>query len=122
MANEIYNCRSCGWTGSGGRTHCAHCLSSVHVSDSEGYECGGTLQPISVWVRDDDTWSIVGRCSICGELQSYDVNEDDNPLVLLSIASKPLAMPPFPIEKTEELTRLMGGQGDTGGYGIEQGE
>ena len=30
---------------------------------------------------------------------------------LMSIALRPLASPPFPIERMEELTRLMGGEG-----------
>lgn len=122
MSDSIYRCRSCGWETGAERTHCPHCLSAIHEEDEEGYECGGTLQPISVWVKDDGGWDIIGRCSICGELESYPMAQDDNPLAVLSIASKPLAMPPFPIEKTEELTRMMGGQGDMEGYSNEQGE
>jgi hypothetical protein len=30
---------------------------------------------------------------------------------LMSIAMKPLANPPFPIERIEELTKMMGGEG-----------
>ena len=30
---------------------------------------------------------------------------------LMSIAMKPLCLPPFPIERIEELTALMGGDG-----------
>jgi hypothetical protein len=30
---------------------------------------------------------------------------------LMSIAMKPLSLPPFPIERIQEMTRLMGGQG-----------
>ena len=33
---------------------------------------------------------------------------------LMSIAMRPLASPPFPIERMEELTRLMGGEGSLG--------
>ena len=36
---------------------------------------------------------------------------DDNPMKLMSIALKPLALPPFPLERVEELTALMGGEG-----------
>ena len=28
--------------------HCPRCLTAVHEADSEGYECGGKLQPISI--------------------------------------------------------------------------
>ena len=30
---------------------------------------------------------------------------------LMSIAMKPVAFPPFPLERIEELTALMGGEG-----------
>ena len=36
---------------------------------------------------------------------------DDNPMKLMSIAMKPLCEPPFPLERIEEMTRLMGGEG-----------
>ena len=33
---------------------------------------------------------------------------------LMSIALRPLTQPPFPIERIEELTALMGGEGSMG--------
>ena len=36
------------------------------------------------------------------------VAADDNPLLLMSLASKPLACPPFPLDKLEELAALSG--------------
>ena len=36
---------------------------------------------------------------------------DDNPMKLMSIAMKPLSAPPFPLERIEEMTALMGGDG-----------
>ena len=39
------------------------------------------------------------------------VAADDNPMKLMSIALKPLTSPPFPLERIEELTALMGGDG-----------
>ena len=36
---------------------------------------------------------------------------DDNPVKLMSIAMKPLGQPPFPIERIEEMTGMMGGEG-----------
>ena len=47
--------------------HCPRCLTAIHEEDSEGYECGGKLQPVSIWVKPDDSWEILGRCSLCGE-------------------------------------------------------
>jgi hypothetical protein len=45
--------------------------------------------------------------------------ESDNPIKIMSIASKPLAQPPFPIERMETLTKMMGGKGSVGGYNHE---
>lgn len=36
---------------------------------------------------------------------------DDNPMMLMSIAMRPLCAPPFPLERIEEMTALMGGEG-----------
>lgn len=36
---------------------------------------------------------------------------DDNPMLLMSIAMRPLCTPPFPLERIEEMTALMGGEG-----------
>jgi len=33
------------------------------------------------------------------------------PMKLMSIAMRPLAMPPFPVEKIQEMTALMAGDG-----------
>lgn len=99
--------------------HCPRCLTAIHEADSEGYECGGKLQPISIWVKPDDSWEILGRCSLCGKIASTPVSDEDDPVLLLSIAGRPLSMPPFPLEKIEELTRMMGGAGDKGGYDRE---
>lgn len=122
-----YHCRFCGWTPAenepdGDWEHCPNCLSSVHEADEEGYECGGMLIPVSIWVKPDDGWEIIQRCSLCGELTTTPISEDDSPIKLLSLASKPLSIPPFPIEKMEEMTAMMGGQGDVGGYYDEQRE
>ena len=49
--------------------------------------------------------------SRCGALRSNRTAADDSPVKLLSIALKPLALPPFPIERMEELSSLLGGGG-----------
>ena len=41
-----------------------------------------------------------------------EMSDRDNLIKVMSIASKPLSSPPFPIERMEELTRIMGGQGE----------
>ena len=51
------------------------------------------------------------RCTRCGVLRSNRTAADDNPIKLMSIALKPLASPPFPLERIRELAALMGGDG-----------
>ena len=53
-------------------------------------------------------------------MTSDPMSAEDNPVKILSIASKPLSEPPFPVERMEELTRMMGGRGDMGDYYHEQ--
>ncbi len=116
-----YICPICRWTPAEYEPihdweHCPNCLSSIHEQDEDGNECGGIYEPVGIWVIDDSRWEIIQRCAWCGAMKSTPLHGDDNPLVVLSVASKPLANPPFPVEKTEELTRIMGGKGDIGGY------
>ena len=114
---EAFLCPVCGWSEEAPKhnyTHCPNCLSSIHEDKEE--DCGGTWQPVSVWVRPDGSWQLIRRCSFCGELETVDLQEEDSPVTLLSIAGRPLANPPFPIERIEQLTRMMGGSGNMGGY------
>ena len=53
----------------------------------------------------------IHRCRRCGRLSSNRTAADDNPMKLMSVALKPLAQPPFPLEHIERLTALMGGSG-----------
>lgn len=52
------------------------------------------------------------HCRRCGGLSSNRIAADDNPMKLMSIAMRPLSAPPFPIERIEEMTRRMGGDGE----------
>ena len=56
-------------------------------------------------------WAIIHRCKMCGALSSNRVAADDNPMKLMSIAMKPIGPPPFPLERIEKMTLLMGGEG-----------
>ena len=56
-------------------------------------------------------WAIIHRCKMCGALSSNRVAADDNPMKLMSIAMKPIGHPPFPLERIEKMTMLMGGEG-----------
>ena len=74
-------------------------------------DCGGIMEPVGVWVRKNGEWAIIHRCRRCEKLSANRVAADDNPMKLMSIALKPLTSPPFPLERIEELTALMGGDG-----------
>ena len=117
---SLYQCLNCGWTMPAEEQgeepdHCPNCLSGIHREDREGIECGGILEPVGIWVRSENEWEIVQRCRFCGEMRTSPMTEQDNRIKILSIASKPISAPPFPLERIEELTRIMGGSGDTGG-------
>ena len=97
------------------RNHCPYCLHSLHVDIEPGdreSDCGGVMEPISVWVRNKGEWAIIHRCKRCGDLSSNRVAADDNPVKLMGIAMKPIANPPFPVERMEELTEALSHSGD----------
>lgn len=111
--SQDFTCKVCGAyvTAEGGgtknRNHCPVCLSSVHLDIEPGdraADCGGTMEPIGVWVRKNGEWALIHRCKICGTLSSNRIAADDNPVKLMSIAVKPLASPPFPAEYWDRLT------------------
>ena len=115
--NEIFKCRVCGreiipeGAGSDHRNHCPNCLSSLHVDEEPGdraSECGGIMEPISVWVRKKGEWAIIHRCKRCGKLSSNRIAADDNPVLLVSISMRPVSFPPFPLEKVDELADVSG--------------
>ena len=119
--DEPFICKNCGRTvvetgaGTNHRNHCPYCLASQHLDNEPGdrqADCGGIMEPVAVWIRKNGEWAIIHRCKICGELHSNRIAADDNPLKLMSLAMKPIAFPPFPIDKVEEMTKLMGGDGE----------
>lgn len=118
--NDSFECKLCGrfivpeGAGTDHRNHCSNCLCSLHVDEEpgdRGSDCGGFMDPVAVWTRKNGEWAIIHRCRRCGKLSSNMVAADDNPMKLMSIAMKPLASPPFPLERIQEMTRLMGGDG-----------
>lgn len=121
--HDSFTCKVCGRlctpqnAGSDHRNHCPNCLASLHVDDEPGdraADCGSVMEPIAVWVRKGGEWAIIHRCKRCGKLSSNRVAADDNPMKLMSIALKPLCAPPFPLERIEEMTALMAGDGQIG--------
>ena len=113
---DSFNCKNCGHlvtpggAGSEHRNHCPYCLTSQHLDIDPGdrlADCGGAMDAIGVWVRKGGEWALLHRCKICGYISSNRIAADDNPLVLMSIAMKPLGNPPFPLAKIDELSKLM---------------
>ncbi|MFD6291991.1 RNHCP domain-containing protein [Streptomyces sp. NPDC060205] len=109
-----FTCTWCGLTVSAyaadgaPRNHCPSCLRSRHVldhveggpSDCEGgpSDCEGRMSPIAIAVLRTRDWTVIHRCVRCGELTSNPVCADDNQLILMRMAVRPLAQPPFPLE------------------------
>lgn len=92
------------------KTHACDDSFTCRVCDRAA-DCGGIMDAIGVWVRKNGECAVIHRCRRCGVLHSNRAAADDNPMKLMSIAMKPVAFPPFPLERIEELTALMGGEG-----------
>jgi hypothetical protein len=88
--------------GTAHRNHCPNCLWSRHVDDDtpgdRESDCGSLMEPIGITVRGSGEWVLVHRCAGCDVINLNRTAGDDNPLVLLRLAVKPLAQPPFPME------------------------
>lgn len=101
-------CAHCGGTvpleggGTQNRNHCHRCLWSLHLDHKPGDRascCDGKMEPVSVWVRKGGEWAVIHRCSECGHLSSNRIASDDNEMLLLSLAVRPLSKPPFSLER-----------------------
>jgi hypothetical protein len=69
--------------------------------------CRGLMEPIAVWCRPGGEWAILHRCRRCSFIRANRISGDDNLVVLLSIALRPLAKPPFPPDQLNlRLDRL----------------
>ncbi len=105
-----FTCGNCGvavpWEGAGSahRNHCPRCLYSRHLDDEPGdraSECLALMEPVAVWVRKGGEWAVIHRCRECGVLSSNRVAADDNVPLLVSLAMRPIASPPFPLTHEE---------------------
>jgi len=105
--SNSFICRYCGKVvsmaapGTCHRNHCPLCLRSCHLDFKTGdraSNCGGLMEPIAISIRKDKEWVIIHRCIDCGTLRENRIAGDDNELALLSLAVKPLALPPFPLD------------------------
>lgn len=57
-----------------------------------------SMEPIAITVRKNGEWGLVHRCQGCGELGTNRIAGDDNALLLMQLAVRPLANPPFPLD------------------------
>jgi hypothetical protein len=105
--NKQFTCQYCGRTvsaeapGTHHRNHCPWCLRSVHLDDQVGdrtSSCGSIMEPIAISVRLGNEWVLIHRCIRCGALKENRIAGDDNELALLSLAVRPVAQPPFPLD------------------------
>jgi RNHCP domain len=84
------------------RNHCPSCLWSRHLDAAPGDRaagCAGPMEPIGVSVRADGEWSVVHRCADCAAVRLNRIAGDDNAFTLMRLAVRPLAKPPFPLER-----------------------
>ncbi len=56
------------------------------------------MEPIALWVRHGNEWALVHRCTKCGVIKTNRIAGDDEELLLVSMAVRPLASPPFPLD------------------------
>ena len=93
--------------GTAHRNHCPNCLWSRHldrdVPGDRRADCGSTMEPIAITTRPDGEWLLVHRCRGCGALGLNRTAGDDNPLLLLQLAVRPLGRPPFPLDRVLPL-------------------
>lgn len=116
-AESGFGCRHCGREvqadapGTKHRNHCPHCLWSLHLDDRPGDRaayCGGEMEPIAISVRKGGEWALVHRCRDCGALRTNRIAGDDNALVLVSLAVRPLAQPAFPLDRLGRADETVG--------------
>ena len=106
---DTFRCLHCRYevpTNGGGtqhRNHCPNCLWSRHLDDvrpgDRASDCQASMEPIAISVRRDGEWVLVHRCHGCGELDTNRIAADDSPILLVQMAVKPLAQPPFPLDR-----------------------
>jgi RNHCP domain-containing protein len=83
--------------GTSHRNHCPACLWSRHldrnVPGDRKAECPGGMEPIAVTVRGEGRRVLIHRCTNCGRMRMNKTAGDDNVLLLMQLAARPLATP-----------------------------
>ena len=110
---HTFRCRNCALEvsldapGTAHRNHCPNCLWSRHLDDDtpgdRAADCGAVMEPVAISVRDAGEWVLVHRCTWCDEVHLNRAAGDDNPIMLMQLAVRPLAQPPFPLERIAML-------------------
>jgi hypothetical protein len=105
---DTFRCASCRLDvpmdapGTSHRNHCPNCLTSRHLDEhrpgDRAARCGARMEPIAAAVRGDGEWILIHRCTGCDALSANRTAGDDNPLMLVRTAVRPLAHAPFPLE------------------------
>ena len=105
---RTFRCRNCRLDvstdapGTRHRNHCPTCLWSRHLDrhtpGDRAADCGASMEPVAVCARADGEWALIHRCSGCHALRLNRIAGDDNPLMLMHLAVRPLAQPPFPLD------------------------
>lgn len=88
------------------RNHCPFCLWSAHVAtslkqDDRNSTCQAPMEPIGIATQKDGEWSIVHRCEGCGDVKTNRIAGDDDTILLLCLALRPLANLPFPLDSVQ---------------------
>ncbi|MGW6226590.1 RNHCP domain-containing protein [Cellulosimicrobium cellulans] len=80
--------------GSAHRNHCPNCLTSLHVDrrtpGDRAADCHGRMEALSLTARPDGEWLIIHQCLTCSGLSVNRIAGDDNALVLMRLALRPL--------------------------------
>ncbi|MDQ3980578.1 MAG: RNHCP domain-containing protein [Actinomycetota bacterium] len=108
-ALSSFRCGHCGLDvpvdapGTSHRNHCPNCLWSRHVDDQKpgdrAAHCHALMEPIAIAVRGDGEWLVIHRCRRCDALNLNRSAGDDNALLLVRLAVRPLVQSPFPLER-----------------------
>lgn len=61
------------------------------------------MEPISIATRSDGEWSIVHKCTGCGQLRANRIAGDDDELALLALALRPISAPAFPLDQFPQM-------------------
>ena len=91
------------------RNHCPQCLWSRHVDLQPGDRrsaCQGAMEPVAIHIQPNGEWSLVHRCTRCGMVRLNRIAGDDNEWLLMSMAFRPLAQPPFPLARLKSMAAM----------------